>query len=232
MNYALIFAGGVGSRMNYGDIPKQFLTIAGKSIIILTIEVFEKNENIDGIIVVCKEEHIERLEAQLQEHNISKIIGVIPGGSTAQESILFGLRGLKEHDSRNNTVLIHDGVRPIIDADLINRNIDAVTKFGSSVTTVPCKETILYLQESPQNTYNALDRSKCVIARAPQCYKINDVLPVAEKSHASKLHFIDTYSLMEYSGISAHFVEGEHSNIKITTLDDYLMAKNLLEKSF
>lgn len=232
MNYALIFAGGVGSRMNYGDIPKQFLTIAGKSIIILTIEVFEKHENIDGIVVVCKEEHIERLRKQLKENNIMKVFDIIPGGSTAQESILFGLRRLKKYNSKNNTILIHDGVRPIISPDLLSRNIDTVSKFGSSVTTVPCKETILYQEDSNQDTYKALDRSNCVIARAPQCFKIDDVLPAAEKSYEAKLTFIDTYSLMEYNGINAHFVDGEHSNIKITTFDDYLMAKNLLEKSF
>ncbi|PMH15363.1 IspD/TarI family cytidylyltransferase [Vibrio breoganii] len=232
MNYALIFAGGVGSRMKYGDIPKQFLTIAQKSIIILTIEKFAENDNIDGIIVVCKDGHIDRLNSQLQDHKIQKVIDVIPGGTTAQESILFGLRRLKEYDENNNIVAIHDGVRPIIDSDLISKNIDAVSKYGSCVTTVSCKETILYRDGSGLNDYSALNRSNCLIARAPQCFKINDVLPAAEKSYAEKLEFIDTYSLMEYNGLKAHLIEGKHSNIKITTFDDYLMAKNLLEKAF
>ncbi|PTP29409.1 IspD/TarI family cytidylyltransferase [Vibrio splendidus] len=232
MNYALIFAGGVGSRMNYGDIPKQFLTIGGKSIIILTIEKFDQHEDIDGILVVCVKEHINRLSSELQEHQVAKIIDVIPGGSTAQESILIGLKKLKEFNNKNNTILIHDGVRPVIDDDLITRNINTVAKHGSSVTIVPCKETILYRDGEESSGYSALERSNCIIARAPQCFKIDDVLPAAESSYTEQLEFIDTYSLMEHCGVKASFVEGQHSNIKITTIDDYLMAKNLLEGKY
>ncbi|USE00339.1 2-C-methyl-D-erythritol 4-phosphate cytidylyltransferase [Vibrio sp. SCSIO 43133] len=232
MNYALIFAGGVGSRMNYGDVPKQFLEIQGKSIIVLTTEKFSDHNDIDGVLIVCVEEHIERLKSQLQKSNVRKVVDILPGGKTAQESILIGLRKLKEINEENNTILIHDGVRPIIDDELISNNISTTKEYGSSVTVVSCKETILYQTSEEKNGYSALDRNRCIIARAPQCFRINEVLPFAEAAYESKLEFVDTYSLMEAYGISAKFVEGHHSNIKITTFDDYLMAKNLLEGTY
>lgn len=218
--------------MNYGDVPKQFLTILDKSIIVLTIEKFAHHKDIDGILVVCVDEHIDRLKSQLEEGDVQKVVAVIPGGTSAQESILIGLRKLSELNNDNDTVLIHDGVRPIIDEDLISRNINAVRDFGSSVTVVSCKETILYKDSIEQDDYSALDRNRCIIARAPQCFHLKDVLPIAEKAYESKLEFVDTYSLMENYGVKAKFVEGHHSNIKITTLDDYLMAKNLIEGAY
>lgn len=229
MNFALIFAGGVGKRMDYGDLPKQFLKIKGKSIISLTIENFQKHKDINGILVVCIDKYIDKCRSEISLNGFSKVMGVVPGGTSAQESILIGLRYLKKFDNNNNTILIHDGVRPVIDEDLISRNITAVEEHGCSVTIVSCNETILFQQKSGSGKYNALDRKNCVIARAPQCFKINDILPAAESAHKDNIEFVDTYSLMENFGISAFPVECEHSNIKITTYSDFLMAKTLIE---
>jgi 2-C-methyl-D-erythritol 4-phosphate cytidylyltransferase len=229
MNFALIFAGGIGRRMNYKDLPKQFLQINGRTIISLTIEKFQKHEDIDGILVVCVDTHIDACKSEVETNGFSKVIDVVPGGVSAQESILLGLRRLKQFDDGNNTVLIHDGVRPLIDEKLISRNIETVEEHGSSVTTVSCNETILFQKNKKRPQYEALDRGSCAIARAPQCYKIDDVLPSAEKAFKASLEFVDTYSLMESDGISAVPVECDHMNIKITTYSDFLMAKVLIE---
>ncbi len=215
--------------MNYKDLPKQFLQIDGRTIIALTIEKFQNHDDIDGIIVVCVDTHIDACRSEVELNTFSKVIDVVPGGATAQESILLGLRRLKQFDGGNNTVLIHDGVRPLIDEGLISRNIEAVKEHGSSVTTVSCNETVLFQRNKTGPQYEALDRGRCAIARAPQCYKIDAVLPVAEKAFKANLEFVDTYSLMESGGISAFPVECDHMNIKITTYSDYLMAKVLIE---
>jgi 2-C-methyl-D-erythritol 4-phosphate cytidylyltransferase len=229
LNLALIFAGGVGERMGYGNLPKQFLKIGGKPIISLTIDKFQKHKDVDGILIVCVDKYINECQYEASINGFSKIIDIIPGGSTAQESILAGLRRLKEFSNENNTIMIHDGVRPVIDEELISRNIVAVAKYGSSVTIVPCNETVLFRKEGENAAFNALDREKCVIARAPQCYKIDDVLPAAEYSYKENIEFVDTYSLMENYGISASPVECDHSNIKVTTYSDFLMVKTLIE---
>lgn len=227
LNIALIFAGGVGRRMGNQKLPKQFLKVGGRSIISLTIQNFQQHKKIDGIFIVSVDSHISECINELSVDNLSKVIDVIPGGRTAQESILFGLRRIKEFSSKNNTILIHDGVRPIISEDLISQNIDIVGEYGASVTIAPCNETILLRKDDM--TFGALDRDKCIIARAPQCYKIDDVLPAAEYYNARKKSFVDTYSLMEDYGISAFPVLGDYSNIKVTTSLDFLMVKALIE---
>lgn len=230
MNLALIFAGGIGRRMNNNDLPKQFLQITGRTIISLTIEKFQNHKDIDGIVVVCVDTHLNTCKSEIETYNFDKVIDVVPGGTSAQESILLGLRRLKGLNGANNTILIHDGVRPLIDEGLISRNIESVAEHGSAVTTVLCNETILFQKNGKNTQYEALDRQSCVIARAPQCYKIDDVLPVAEKAFAAQQDFVDTYSLMENDGISAHPVECDHTNIKITTYSDFLVAKILIEE--
>lgn len=230
MNFALIFAGGVGRRMNFKDLPKQFLKISGRTIISLTIEKFHNHKDIDGIVVVCVDTHVQTCIAEIEKNSFSKVIDVVPGGETAQESILLGLRRLKEHNADNNTILIHDGVRPLINEALISKNIKAVQEYGGSVTTVTCNETVLFLEDKNLSQFHSLDRDNCIIARAPQCYKLDDVLPAAENAFQNGREFVDTYSLMEGAGYSATAVECDHSNIKITTYSDFLMAKILIEE--
>jgi 2-C-methyl-D-erythritol 4-phosphate cytidylyltransferase len=229
MNFALIFAGGVGSRMNRTDKPKQFLEIAGKAIISLTIEKFHDHHDIDGIVVVCVGSHIDACRAEMARHNFHKVLDVVTGGQTAQESILEGLRCLKRFADSNDTVLVHDGVRPLIDSDLISRNIKNVETHGSSVTIVACHETVLFRQAPDDDKFTALERSRCAIARAPQCYRIDDLISAAEQAFRNGQEFVDTYSLMEHAGILAAPAECDHTNIKITTYTDFLIAKKLIE---
>jgi 2-C-methyl-D-erythritol 4-phosphate cytidylyltransferase len=215
--------------MGIGALPKQFLRIKDKPIISLTIEKFQQHKDVDGIMVICLDKYIEQCRYEISNNGFSKVIDILSGGPTAQESILIGLRRLKKFSTENSIIMIHDGVRPIIDDELISRNISAVETYGSSVTIASCNETILYKNDEKNSAFKALDRTKCVIARAPQCYRINDVLPAAELSYKKNDEFVDTYSLMENFGISASPVECDHSNIKITTYSDFLMAKALIE---
>ena len=140
MNIAIIFAGGTGQRMGT-EIPKQFLKIDRKPIIIHTIEKFEKNENIDAIIISCLETWIPKLEKLVKQYNIKKVKSIIPGGETGQLSIFNGINTAYKMFPKESIVLIHDGVRPFIDNNLINENIKTTKEKGSAISCVKSTET-------------------------------------------------------------------------------------------
>ena len=123
MNVAVVFAGGVGKRMNSGAIPKQFLELHGKPIIIYTLEVFQQCEKIDAICISCLDSYRGYMQELCTKFGISKVKWIVAGGATGQESIYNGLHEVWQHCDRNTVVLIHDGVRPIISVDLVERNI-------------------------------------------------------------------------------------------------------------
>ena len=146
MNVALIFAGGTGKRMRSGNTPKQFLELNGKPIIVHTIEHFDKHPQIDAIVVVCIEGWIDHLKSKLSEFGITKVASIVPGGTTGQGSIRNGLYEIRDKvakDPSDTVVLIHDGVRPLINDKLISDNIESVRKNGNAITVVPAIETII-----------------------------------------------------------------------------------------
>ncbi len=223
MNTALIFAGGIGARMG-SDVPKQFLEWNGKAIIIHTINVFERNPRIDEIVVVCKEDWVDYSKELIAKEGIKKVASVVRGGSTALDSQLNGLREIKRlHETEKTAVLIHDGVRPLIDGDTIDRNIDSVWEFGNAVTVTRAIETVITIDEKGAVT-DILDRGACRMAKAPQSFFLDDIISVHERAiREGKHNFIDSASMMHYYGYTLHTVIGEAENIKITTPSDYYM---------
>lgn len=223
MNIALIFAGGIGSRMG-SDIPKQFLEWNGKAIIIHTINVFETHPSIDEIVVVSKAEWIDHTAVLIKEEGIKKVKSIIPGGETALDSQYYGLQAIKEmHENEDIAVLIHDGVRPLIDPITIQKNIDSVWEYGNAITVTPAIETVIQIDDK-SNVTNILDRDYCRMAKAPQSFFLNDILDAHKKSILEDRHsFIDSASLMMAYGFQLHTVIGEPENIKVTTPSDYYM---------
>ena len=133
MNIAVIFAGGVGKRMKTNGIPKQFLKIDETPIIIHTLNVFNNTKKIDAIVIACVSTHIKYLKNLVEDYNIFKVKSIVAGGKTGQESIINALEEAKKiSKSDKDIVLIHDGVRPIIDSQLIINNIECVKKYGTS----------------------------------------------------------------------------------------------------
>ena len=174
MNIAVIFAGGSGSRMHTKSRPKQFLNLHGKPILIYTIELFEEHPLVDAVVCVCIEGWIPRLRAMLEKHDIRKVVDVVPGGATGQESIFRGLcaaeayvRGLSASGARH-VVMIHDGVRPLIDEATITANIQKVEECGSCITCAPAIETVI-IGES-DGSIDIPPRKNCMMARAPQSF--------------------------------------------------------------
>ena len=172
---ALIFAGGTGTRMRK-QVPKQFLEIGKKAIIVRTIEVFEKCDDIDEIYVSCIEDWIDYLKELLEKANIKKVVRIVPGGKTGQLSIFNGLKAAYEKNKNEDDtiVVIHDGVRPFIDEDLIKRNINCVIENGCAISCAPAIETILLTDK--KGKVNAItDRNYSKLARAPQSFYLNNI---------------------------------------------------------
>lgn len=230
MNIGIIFAGGVGRRMRTNGIPKQFLKINDVPIIIHTLNVFEKCEEIDAIVVACVESHIEYLKELVKKYKLNKVKDIVIGGETGQLSIYNALKAAKKLSKSNkDIVLINDGVRPIIDSDLLKRNIESVKKYGNAVSSVAQKETTV-ISEDNETISEITDRSKTYIARAPQSFYLDKILEAEEKAIAEgKNNVIDSSSLMHSYGEKIHLVECNSNNIKITEPVDYYIAKAILK---
>lgn len=228
MNYSLIFAGGTGQRMNTDSLPKQFLQVHGKPVIIHTLLHFEKCEDINGIVVVCYEPYINHLKCLLKEYKIDKVLSIVPGGNSGQQSIYFGLKALAQIAKDDDVVLIHDGVRPLIDKQLIKNNIACVKEFGNAITVAKAIETVIVVDSDKVNTI--MDRTCCNYAKAPQSFYFRDIYSCHNKAISeNKNNFIDSATMMLHYGYDLHTVLGASENIKITTPMDFFMFKGLLD---
>lgn len=232
MNIPVIFAGGSGKRMNTKSKPKQFLDLNGKPIIIYTIELFDNHPNIDGIVIVCIEDWIPYLKKMLNKFEISKVIAVVPGGKTGQESIYKGLCAAEnyaiEKKDMDTIVLIHDGVRPLITEETITDNIEKVKECNSCITCVPATETFVVSRKD--GMLDIPNRADCKLARAPQSFYLKDIISAHRRCQKEGLpDFIDSCSLMSYYGHKLGTVIGPMENIKITTPTDYFVLRAMVE---
>lgn len=228
MNTALIFAGGSGQRMNSRSRPKQFLQFYGKELIIHTIENFQNHKQIDSIVVVCISDWIPYLQKLISKYQLDKVCKIVEGGTTGQDSIYKGLLAISEFTSEKNVVLVHDGVRPFVNEDLITNCIETCVKYGSAITVTPAIETIVTIEDGVIKTIT--DRSKCFHAKAPQCFFLEDLLSTHERARKDgNLNMIDSASLMRFYGYELHPVNGNFDNIKITTPADFYTFKALYE---
>lgn len=230
MNIAVIFAGGTGKRMNTKSKPKQFLEMHGKPVLIYTLENFENHPMIDSIILVCLENWIDYAAALLKKFGITKVKKIVPGGATGQDSIYHGVKAAQNLYGGNNVVLIHDGVRPLINEDTITRCIKSVKENGNGITVSPAIETIFLKNEKNNRVGQIFDRFCCEMAKAPQCFKLQEIFDAHEKARREGLnHFIDSASLMQYYGHELFTVEGPAENIKITTPSDFYIFRAIMD---
>lgn len=229
MNYAIIFAGGVGNRMQNGALPKQFLELNNKPIIIYTLEQFEMNADIDGIIVICVSGWEDYLQKKIDLFGLKKVTKILTGGASAIESQFIGLDYIHKLRHEDDVVLLHDGVRPLIDQKTINDNINCVQEKGSAITVVPAIETISFSGEEGKIT-ELIDREKCLMARAPQSYVLENIYDAHLKAQAdNRVDFIDSATMMEHYGYDLYTVEGSTKNIKVTTPMDYYIFKAIID---
>lgn len=231
MNIAVIFAGGVGSRMRSKERPKQFLKMYNKPIIIHTIEHFENHPLIDAIVVVCVEDWIDYCKSLFYKFRIEKVKAVVPGGATGQLSIYNGLKAAKEiAGEERSVVLIHDGVRPLINDKIITDNINSVVEHGSAITTAVVKETVLVVNDGTATIDCVPSRKNSRVARAPQSFWLDDILTTHEKELEKGItNCIDSCTMMQENGYNLHLVDGPGENIKITTPEDFYTMRAILE---
>ena len=230
MNIAIIFAGGSGTRMHVKDRPKQFLLVHGKPIIVHTIETFQNHPQIDGIIVVCIQDWIPYMEEMKYRYRLEKIISIVPGGNTGQLSIYNGLLEAKERCGTSETiVLIHDGVRPLIDADTISRNIKCVKENGVAITCSEVRETVVLIADN-NSVADIPSRQHSRIPKAPQSFWLKDILQIHQKALADGItNSIDSCTLMMHYNQKMTIVNGSSDNIKITTPDDFYTFRALYD---
>lgn len=228
MNIAVIFAGGSGLRMHTKSRPKQFLDLNGKPIIIYTLELFDNHPQIDAIVVACIENWIPFLEKQLRKFEITKVIKVVPGGETGQQSIYNALCAAENAGTDNSIVLIHDGVRPLITEQTITDNINKVKQSGSCITCIPATETLVVRQTD--GSLEIPSRADSLIARAPQSFFLKDIIAAHRRALAEgRNDFIDSCTMMSQYGYKLGTIIGPMENIKITTPTDFFVLRAMMK---
>lgn len=218
MNIGLIIAGGVGQRMKM-NVPKQFIKVLGKPIIIYTLEAFERNKNIDEVVVVCLKGWEDKLRNWADEYGIKKLTHIVPGGNTGMESLRNGMIALRDNYDENDIAVIHDAVRPLLSDAIIDTNIEGVKEFGTAITCVPTTEALLY-SEDMINSEKIVDRSLIARTQTPQSLRIGKFAWAHEEAvNRGIKDTVATCTLLVELGESVHIVWGEETNFKVTTAE-------------
>ncbi len=228
MTTALIFAGGTGSRMNTRSKPKQFLEIHGKPVIVYTLEHFEYHDQVDNIVVVCLQDYIEELNGLLRRFGITKVRKIVPGGETGHDSIRLGLLAMKDFAEDDDIVMIHDGVRPLINGELLTLNIEAVKKYGNAITCEPDKESQIRSVDG-QTVSEMPPRDQMYTAKAPQSFYYGAIMRLYEMAHRDGIRSIDSSHLCSIYREPMHIVSSTKNNMKITEPADFYICRALYD---
>ena len=212
-------------------VPKQFLEINGKPILIHTLQLFQEHEEIDKIYLAMSQDYIRYTEQLVKDYRIDKIKAIVPGGETAQDSIYHALKKAQEENEEDSIVLIHDGVRPFVEYGVISDNIEGVKKYGSAITSTPCFETILVSRDGEQVDELPL-RRESYSAQAPQSFYLKDIIGAHEAIRNTETRYenmVDACTIYRSLGRQPHIVIGNRGNIKVTTPEDVYMFRALLQ---
>ena len=232
-NIALIIAGGSGRRMGQ-DIPKQFINVYDKPVLVYTLEGFEKHPMIDAIEVVCIDGWHDALWAYAREFGVSKLKWVIPGGNTAQESIRNGVFNLEGKVNDEDIVIIHDGIRPLVDAFVLTDVIETASKFGNGVSSLPYNEQIFVVNpEDETTTRHYIPRETLRRVSTPQAYRFGKLDWAYHEAFDKEIGIYGsayTNTMMVELGETLHFAAGSDKNIKLTTQDDLELFKGYLKE--
>lgn len=227
MNYVILLAGGVGKRMG-ADIPKQFIKVEGKPIIVYSIENFQRNEQIKKIVVVCVKDWIDYVKELVKEYSLTKVEWIIEGGSTGHDSIKNGVFFLKDKVNPDDYIIVHDAVRPILPQKAINEVLRVAHEKGNASSSIACHPPIVYTEDGESGVRD-VDREHVMLTASPQAYKFSLALSCYEKAEAdNKNNFTFTSSLLIHYGERVYFAKGTTSNIKVTKKEDIALFEALL----
>lgn len=230
MNYALIIAGGTGNRMGQ-DIPKQFINVYDKPVIVYTLEAFQKHPQIDAIQVVCIDGWHDILKAYAKQFGITKLKEVVSGGASAQESIRNGVYSLENVCKADDLIIVHDGVRPLVEDSVLSDVIIKAQEYGNAVTSMPYNEQIFKIYDE-KSTREYIPRDTLRRVSTPQAYKFGKLLESYKKAFAEKIGIGPssyTNTMMVELGETLYFAAGSDKNIKLTTKDNLEMFKAFLK---
>ena len=233
MIYAVIAAGGIGSRMGNLEKPKQYLTLKNKPIIVHTVEKFYVNSAFKKIIILCPDQWVSYTKNILAKHlPENERVTVLKGGSTRNETIMNAVRYIEETDGLDDETVIvtHDAVRPFVSARIIDENIDAAIRFGATDTVVPATDTIV--ESTDKETISSIpDRSRLYQGQTPQAFKAKKLKELYESlTDDEKSILTDACKIFSMKGFPVHLIQGEVHNIKITYPYDLRVAKALLDE--
>lgn len=233
MNVAVILAGGAGHRMGL-DIPKQFVTVYGKPVLLYTLEGFQNHPLIDAIEVVCIEGWHDVVWAYAKQYGIDKLKWIVAGGNSGQESIRNGVYNLEDKLNDDDLVVIHDGIRPLVEPEVLTDVITKCKKYGNAVTSMPYNEQIFVINEkNPETTTQYIPREKLRRVSTPQAYGFRLLDDKYHEAFEKKIGIYEssyTNTMMVELGVTLHFAAGSDKNIKLTTVDDLELFKAYLKR--
>lgn len=226
MNTALILAGGVDARFKM-EIPKQFVNVNNRPIIVYTLEIFQNHPDIDEIIVTCLDGWQEMVKAYGKQFNITKLKNIILGGKDAQESTYHGLNALKERMGKGDIVVVHDSIRPMVSESIITKSIQMCRKKGMGVAATYIMDTIMHSSDGKEG-YRSINRYEIMKVQTPQAFDFELIWDLHNRAIAEKcLGAWDNSSMLTNLGENVFFSEGSDLNLKINTVEDVEMFKAL-----
>lgn len=233
MNIAVIIAGGSGTRMGQ-SIPKQFISIHDKPVLIYTLEGFQRHPMIDAIEVVCIDGWQEVVWAFARQFGIDKMKWIVTGGNSGQESIRNGVFNLEGKCTDNDIIIIHDGIRPLVDAFVLTNVIELAREKGNAVTSMPYNEQIFIINEAdPTTTCKYIPRETLRRVATPQAYRFSKLVWAYHEAFDKEIGIYGssyTNTMMVELGETLHFAAGSDKNIKLTTQDDLELFKGYLSR--
>ena len=231
MNIAIIIAGGVGNRMGQ-DIPKQFINVHDKPVLIYTLESFQRHPLVDKIEVVCLDGWQSVVRSYANQFNITKLEWIVDAGGSTQESIRNGVYNLEDKVGSDDNIIIHDGIRPLIEPSVLTDVIEKCKEYGNGVTSMPYNEQIFIVnKEDPDTTTEYIPRETLRRVATPQAYKYGLLLEKYREAFEKGIGVSGssyTNTMMVLLGVRLHFAAGSDKNIKLTTKDDLEMFKSYL----
>ncbi len=229
MNRAIILAAGTGSRMN-NVTPKQFIKVNDKELMFYSLETFASISEIDEIIVVTSKDYISQVKSLISFYKINKVRDVIHGGSTRQESVFNALKYLKEHGvNKFDNILIHDSARALVSKDIILNNISSLNEHEGVNTVIPATDSIVTSKDGKFIT-SLCKRSELYLSQTPQSFKFDVIYKAHENiKNLKDFEITDDCSLVLKLGKEVFLVPGDKLNFKITTKEDLLFLKTILD---
>lgn len=233
MNYAIVLAAGVGQRMRNGGMPKQFLKLMGKPIVIYTLERFEGCEDIDSVIIACHGSYIEHMQHLVDMYQMNKVSKIIVGGNDRQSSLIHGLETITDMGGNaEDIVVIHDGVRPLVHTATICENIRLARQFGAVATVCPVTESVVITNSDQAYMDNFKKRSDTYTMTSPQSFQLGKIIEAYKEIEGvadEEKPLLDAAMVYAQVGGEVHLVKEQGKNIKITTPEDFYFLKAILE---